>query len=201
MQASKKLILKAYQDRLVHSIETVHSVLSLVYDSFVRHSPNQLDQAAARILELQDLITAMNESVVEETDRIGAKLLLALNGHLERVGACLETICGTVRRKTEEGVLFSGRALSELKHLFDATHNITRDVHDIVITRNATLSNHTIKACDKLGVSAQEYMTHHEERLVAGVCQPKNSAMYLDMVDNLRTVISHLREMVVKLGQ
>jgi Na+/phosphate symporter len=118
---------------------------------------------------------------------------------VERIGDCVEAVIRTVHTKVAEGTLFSDKAVAELSSIYNAVRDMARDVKDIVLTANPVLMEHTVAMSEKTSQAARDFATHHEERLITGVCQPKHSSLYLDMVDNLRMVSGHLKEMVEKL--
>jgi len=48
-------------------------------------------------------------------------------------------------------------------------------------------------------VIADTYSEEHDDRLIKGVCQPKSSSLYLNIVDSLSKVVWHIRQAVDRL--
>lgn len=188
--------LDTYRLQLSEALDDVVNMVALTYDGFMKHKKATLQQAEALGRTIHQFEKTFDEAVIKEGDKEGVRLLLALAGHVERIGDCLEAVIRTVHTKVVEGTLFSDKAVAELSSIYTAVRDMARDVKDVVLTGNPVLVEHTVAASEKTSQAARDFATHHQERLISGVCQPKHSSLYLDMVDNLRMVSGHLREMV-----
>lgn len=197
----KEESLDACRKKIADGVKQIHDAISLIYQGFMRHTPTQLREGVQAVEAIQKMALRIQETAISQEDKSGAKMVLALAGHIERITACLESICKAVGSKMKEGILFSDKARSELSYVFDTIRSVTMDVHDVIMTGNSRLIDYTIDVCDKLGPVAIDFMTYHEERMISGLCQPKNSALYLDIVDNLKTISRHLKDMVVRMKQ
>jgi Na+/phosphate symporter len=191
--------LAPFQQELAGSVEDLVRMLELTYEGFIRHRRAALDEADALAAKVHEFEKTFAERVIHQgRDKEGSKLLLALVGHVERVGDCIEAVVRTVRCKIQEGTLFSDKAVQELTQIFDATKDLLRNVKDAVVTGNLILLEHVVTCSDRVSETAAEFSTQHQERLISGICQPKHSSLYLDLVDNLRTSCWHAREMALK---
>jgi Na+/phosphate symporter len=47
--------------------------------------------------------------------------------------------------------------------------------------------------------SASEFATMHEERLIEGLCMPKASPLFLDILDAIKGIAWHAKEIAEKL--
>lgn len=191
--------LSPYQHKIADSLEDLHQMIGITYEGFIKHKKALLAEAESLGRKVHESEKVIAEALVSGGDRDGAKALLSLAGHVERAGDCVESVIRVVHSKIKEGTLFSEKAVSELTYVYNTVKDLTRHVKDLVLTLNPFLADHVINTADKFSEAAQEFATAHEERLIAGVCQPVHSAMYLDIVDNLRTAGWHLREMAARL--
>ncbi|MEW6489633.1 MAG: hypothetical protein AB1578_17205 [Thermodesulfobacteriota bacterium] len=190
---------RGYQQQLSEATEDLLRMLSLTHEGFLKHRKAPLEEAERLGKKVHAVERAFAEAMAKEEDKESAKLLVALAGHIERIGDCVENVVRTVHSKIREGTLFSDKAVTELNHVFRTAQELVSHVRDIVVTLNPVLMKHVVACGEELGQEASRFATAHEERLVMGLCQPKHSSLYLDIVDNLRTSVWHLKEMVAKL--
>ncbi|GAB4431226.1 MAG: hypothetical protein OHK0040_00380 [bacterium] len=188
-----------YQKRLSDAMEQLLEMVSLTYDGFIKHKKSFLHDAEKIGKNIHQFEKEFTSEIVKEGNKESVRLLISIAGHIERMGDCIENVIKTVHTKIAEGTLFSDKAVSELNYLFNSVKDILRDTKDIIVTLNPVLVEHTISLGNKVNQMADEFATLHEERLVTGICHPKHSSMYLDMLDNLRMVIWHVKEAVKKL--
>ncbi|MBI5443914.1 MAG: hypothetical protein HY900_22235 [Deltaproteobacteria bacterium] len=196
-QVDRSLI--AFQQELAIAVDDLVQMLALTYEGFIRHRRAALESAEGLASQVHDFEKGFAERVIREgREKAGARLLLALAAHVERIGDCVESVIRSVRAKIDEGTLFSDKAVQELTQVFDSTKDILRNIKDTALTGNPILLEHVVASSDKLSETAAEFATQHQERLISGVCQPKHSSLYLDIIDNLRSSAWHAREMAMK---
>lgn len=188
-----------HQAKLSEAFEDLLVMLSAAYDGFIKHKRAYLTEAESEGKKIHKFEKDFTTEIVKEGNKDSVKLLISIAGHAERIGDCLENVVKTVHTKVDEGTLFSDKAVSELNYLFNTVKDLLRNVKDIIVTMNPVLMEHTLSVGTKVTQMADEFATQHEERLVTGVCHPKHSSMYLDMIDNLRMVVWHLKETVKKI--
>lgn len=188
-----------YQKRLSSSTEDLLEMLSLTYDGFIRHKKSLLHEAEGIGKKVHAFEKEFTESIIKEGNKDSVRLLITIAGHIERIGDCIENIIRTVHTKVKEGTLFSDKAVSELNYLFNTTKELLKNLKDLITTFNNVLIEHVINIGTKANQMADEFSTQHEERLVTGICHPKHSSMYLDILDNLRMSIWHIKEIARKI--
>jgi Na+/phosphate symporter len=191
--------LRVYQEKISNVMEELLNMLSYIYDGFIKHKKSYLQEAEKLGKKIHQFEKDFTEEIIKEGDKDAIRLLISIAGHIERTGDCYENVIKTVHTKISEGTLFSDKAVQELNFLFNSSKDLIRNVKDIVLTLNPVLIEHSINLGNKINSMADEFATQHEERLVTGICHPKHSSMYLDMLDNLRMGVWHLKEIVKKL--
>lgn len=121
--------------------------------------------------------------------------------HLERVSDCLQLFSRAVRKKMlRDGVLFTARARHEILTLLDRALEILECVRDALRTGNRALVRHVLDESERYAQAASEYARFHEQRLIEGVCLPDASSVYLAMIDELKGVEWHTRQVALKLA-
>jgi Na+/phosphate symporter len=114
--------------------------------------------------------------------------------HLARMADNIGKLAGATGRMIREGILFTDRANHEALELFDAAIELLEGLRDAERTGNRTLVRYVLDAGRSCETRANEYARFHEQRLVEGVCLPRASSVYLAMLEQLKGVEWHARQ-------
>jgi Na+/phosphate symporter len=123
------------------------------------------------------------------------KAIVLFPGRLERVGDLLESILNVSRIKARDGVPFSDKALNELSEMFSLFAETLKTFRDVLLNRNKTVLEHLLTQQKKLAQMTLDFGLAHEDRLLQGLCSPKSSSLYLDILDSIKSANAHIREM------
>ncbi|TVM00444.1 MAG: hypothetical protein CV087_13830 [Candidatus Brocadia sp. WS118] len=195
---------KAVLERVSRMCFKGESVLSLCMDGFMKHKIALIDEAKkishAIHNEENELITLLtNKAAKSDMDKQLIKSLMAVVGHIEMATNGLDGILQNVKSKVAEGVLFSDKGVNEISHLFKETLDMLKTAGDIILTRNEVLRKYVADKYKSFNQIADAYSEEHEDRLIKGVCQPKSSSLYLNIVDSLSKIVWHIRQAVDRL--
>jgi Na+/phosphate symporter len=119
--------------------------------------------------------------------------------HLERIAENVERLASATSKMVREGTLFTDRAIGEMSGLLQSMIEVLEGVRDAVRTGNGVLMRFVLDAGRSCEVHANEYALFHEKRLVEGVCQPRASSVYLGMLDDIKGIEWHARQVAQKL--
>lgn len=119
--------------------------------------------------------------------------------HFERIGDNIESFAHAIERLMAEAVPFTDRATREITTLLDKAIELLQATRDVIRTGNAVLVRHVLTEGPAFEAMATDFARFHEERLIQGLCRPKASSIYLAMIDYLRGVERHQREIVQKM--
>ncbi len=119
--------------------------------------------------------------------------------HLERIAENVERLGESTARVAREGTLFTDRAVREISGLLALAIEIMEGVRDAIRTGNLVLVRYVIEAGRTCEARANEYAYFHEKRLIEGVCQPGASSVYLMMLDDIRGIEWHARQIAEKI--
>lgn len=133
-------------------------------------------------------------SPAESTGEV-LKTVVLFPGRLERVGDLLESVLNVSRIKSRDGIAFSDKANKELDNLFGLQTEILTNFRDALLTRNRVLLESIVEQAGRMGQMIVDFGLAHEDRLLQGLCSPKASSLYLDLLDSLRHANHHIREM------
>ncbi len=89
--------------------------------------------------------------------------------------------------------------MSEINTLFEKAIEILECVRDTVPTHNKVLMRHIVDDGKKFEDQVDEFALLHQQRMIEAVCIPKASSMYLAMLDYLKGIESHSRQIGLKL--
>lgn len=196
--------LKGVVERISGMYFKIESILSLCMDGFMKHKVAMIDKANAVSLAIHDeeneLIGLLSDKAAKATeDKYLIKTLMAVVAHIEMATNGLDGILRCVKEKVNEGVLFSDKGVHEISHLFKETLEITKTAGDAFLTRNEVLKKHITDKYISLGQTVDAYSEEHEDRLIKGICQPRSSSLYLNVVDSLMKVVGHLQQATDKI--
>ncbi|MBI5212817.1 MAG: hypothetical protein HY957_05520, partial [Nitrospirae bacterium] len=70
---------------------------------------------------------------------------------------------------------------------------------DILLAKNFILGRYVQESEAGIVKRATEYATLHEERLIEGLCLPIASSLYINMLDSIKNIAWHAKEITAKL--
>src|SRR3972149_11722390 len=106
----------------------------------------------------------------------------------------IEFLIRAITTMIQDGIPFSDHGMSEINNLFQKAVEILECVWDAVATKNRVLVRHIVEDGKQFENIANDYVFSHQQRLIEAVCLPKASSLYLAMVDYLKGIESHTRQ-------
>ncbi len=179
--------------------EQAVEMLRLTRQAFARQN-NGLLQGVDRIArELHDRERAIIEpAITVGRDRV-AEQDFFVPMHLERIGDNIELLAGAVRKEIRDGLLFTDRAFREINDLMEKSIELLENIRDVLTTGNRTLLRYVLDEGRQVEIQANDYGLFHQQRLIEGVCLPKSSSVFLAMLDDIKGIEWHVRQIAQKL--
>lgn len=180
-------------DRIGKLLEETVPILNNIYRGFAGQKINLLKESRSKFREsLKEGLPAI-EKLVEDKDKNEAeqKFVIALP-HLQRVALALDSLVDKMETKVESNVLFTQKALDEIKQLMVAVGAEFTDVKDYYTTRNPVLKDKIRSDTEKVREMIDEFDIVHQNRLITGICMPQASYLYIDMTDSLKRMAKEL---------
>ncbi len=180
---------------MVDVVDTLYTGLLYNNSKIIAGVKEKADKAGSRAATMTEVL------VEERKEEPRAALYVSVPSHMARMGAGLLRIADSLKTKTKENVLFSDRADSEVTYMFERIRDILVNARDMVLAPNTLVARHmeeSQRAVDKI---ALEYSTKHEERLIEGLCAPKASQLYLEMLDSFKNIAWHAKEIAQDLAK
>ncbi len=111
---------------------------------------------------------------------------------LQRIERAVEDLLGGVQKAVDDKVPLTDKALSEISEMMALLKDLARDTHDVVSTKSAHFRTYAISSVEHLSQRACECGLDHQQRSVTGVCSPKASFLYLDILDSIKRIAQEL---------
>lgn len=124
---------------------------------------------------------------------------VSVPAHLLRIGENIEKLASSIEAKINSGTLFSDRAVTETTFLLQRLSETLKPTADIILAKNVFLNRYVQESEVGISKNASLYATLHEERLIEGICIPAASAIYLTMLDAIKNIAWHAKEISSKL--
>jgi Na+/phosphate symporter len=196
MKADLKDLCKTLHDMANDAEESV----SLLQTSFIYFSLTPLNDCRRKMEELKKSEPALTRELAElARGNPDVKPYLSVPVHLVRIGESMEKLADCVEKMVREQILFSDRAIEEITFLLQRLMELLRPTADIILARNAILAKYVTESRAGVVRRALEYSTLHEERLIEGVCIPFASSLYIRMLDEIKNIAWHAKEIAEKL--
>ena len=180
-------------------------MLRLTWEGFRKQDTGLLQPAERLGREIHQREKALTELVVKKpAGQAGAlgedQALFFVPMHLERIGDNIEFLVRAIRTMVQEGIPFSERAMREVTALFEKAIELVECVRDVIPTRNRILIRYILEEGQRYEEMADEYALAHQQRLIEGVCMPKASSVYVAILDYLKGIEWHTRQIAKKLS-
>ena len=180
-------------ERLHAMFQDMVAVLETTKRGFLTGRQASINEAKTRLGRMLTSNLPFTEELVkkEAKDEIEKKYLNLLP-HLQLMAGIIRNLINENKKKIESHLLFTDKAVEEIKHLYSIMEVQLRDTTDYILTRNPHLKMHVEKEMENLIERAADYTASHEIRLITGVCMPKASYSYIALIDLIRGVSREL---------
>lgn len=178
---------------LTHQIHEMGSktgnCLSLLQKAFIYSSRKSLEDCQRKLaaIEAQEPVLSKKiaEMVRQEKER---KVYAEIPKHFLEICGHLEVLAEMLRKKIDENILFSDRAVTEISFLSQNLLEILNAATDLVLVKNPILVRYVEESEAMVEKATIQYATHHEERLIEGLCLPMSSSVFLKVLESLKGI-------------
>jgi Na+/phosphate symporter len=185
----------------MHEIaNTAETGISLLQTAFIYNSTGPLNKCIALAETIKNSEPDLTKSIIGMAkDNHELAPFVSIPTHLIRIGENIEKLSGLVNKKIKEDILFSDRAVTEITFLLQRLIDIIRPTADTILAKNTILRRYIEESESGIVKRATEYATLHEERLIEGLCLPVASSLYVNMLDAIKSIAWHAKEIAIKL--
>jgi Na+/phosphate symporter len=180
----------------------VEDCILLLQNAFINNSSMPLQECRLKIEGMKKTEPRLTGTITELTrDNPALRPYISVPVHLLRIAENIEKLADLMDRKIREDILFSDRAMTEITFLLQRLGDMLRPMSDIMLARNIILSRYIQESEAGVIRRAIEYATFHEERLIEGLCLPVASSLYIGMLDAIKGIAWHAKEIATRLAE
>ncbi len=189
------------EEGLLVMLTRLMDMTTLAYKSLIIADPEKMKKCDALGHEIHQEEKQLTGDLVCSPSTTGEilKALVLFPGHLERAGDYVEGVINCARIKARDGIPFSDKAHAELTELFGLLSDILKTIREILANSNWELLGPVHEKQKKLAQMTVDFALAHEDRLIDGLCSPKASSLYLDILDSAKGANERLIRMVESL--
>ncbi len=193
------------QGEIYEMCQQTVEMLRLTWEGFRKQDIGPLRPAEKLGKQIHERERALTELVVKGTTGQGAAFgleqeIVFVPMHLERIGDNIELLVRAIKTMVQEGIPFTERAMREVSTLFEKAIELTECVRDVIRTKNRVLIRHIVQEGQRYEEMANEYALAHQQRLIEGVCMAKASSLFVAILDYLKGIEWHIRQIAPKLS-
>jgi Na+/phosphate symporter len=192
-----KEILKSFNELVSYAEDCISSMqVAFIYNKLtpLENCRIELERIKGEEAELEKL----SKEIV--TDDFDFKPYISVSVHLLKMWGNIDKLSKIIDKKVRENILFSEKAVNETVFLLQRLVEILRPTADIILARNTFLKVYILESQASLVRMAEEYASLHEDRLIKGVCIPAASSLYINMLDNIKSIAWHTKEIATSLA-
>ncbi len=195
-------IVKKHQEILGPIVDELRIMVGAARNAFNRNSRTDLEELK-KIKEAVDRdikeATSQMEAAIpgkSETEKTALLRLHSILSHLEIMSENIAGLAEPIRKKIQDGVLFTDKAFSQTNYLFNHQTGMLRSLLDIIKTDNDFLKKYVLEEGRVLIQLCLDVATEHETRMIEGLCMPQASPIFLAMLDRMRLIWRHVLAIV-----
>lgn len=187
--------------RAMHEMgNNAENCVSLLQTAFIYNNSKPLKDCIAKVDAIKKIEAHLTKKAAElARDNPDLKPYVSIPVHLLRIGESIEKLTELMDKKIKDNILFSDRAVTEITFLLQRLIDILRPTSDIILAKNTILRRYVEESESGIVKRATEYATLHEERLIEGLCLPVASSLYINMLDAIKNIAWHAKEIATKL--
>ncbi|MDN5347470.1 MAG: hypothetical protein PWP65_1034 [Clostridia bacterium] len=162
-------------------IEILRKALKNIYTAFIKHDHKYLQ-------ELKTLNKQLN-IMCQKKDSLFPPVF-------QHIFNDINNLADTINIKIQEGVLFSDKAIFEMRELFEGMDELMRHMQDLLLTQNPILAQYILRKTTEYKDKMRCFTTEHEERLIKGICLPRSSTLYLNLMEAFKDLATRMETIV-----
>ncbi|MDR4497803.1 MAG: hypothetical protein MRK02_07785 [Candidatus Scalindua sp.] len=179
---------------LLGMINHTKEMLEMLDKGFKKHNPDFLAKVEGLEANLYKDSEKLLKSLLDEKDAKDIKYIFPVPEHFNRIGKGLNKMFNAINKKVTDDILFSDKSVNEANKLFSELQELLNGLANCINKCTRELVKHIRSNVKELCEQADEYAIFHEDRLISGVCTPKNAPIYLDILESFKSIAWHVGE-------
>lgn len=137
------------------------------------------------------LSTMLSTGTLTERQSVRLAGLMHVTHDIERIGDHCKNIAEFAEQKEQERIPFSKQALSELSDVFEMIRNMVSDSIKSLSEYDTSLAKKVLSEEYEVDDIEDKLRSRHVERLNKGLCDPKATIIFIDLIHNLERIGDH----------
>ena len=189
------------KEKIVSDLNKMSAIISemvdLVYKGFIENDAHFLNMALNKERVMDDLEREITSFVIKESKTLNEKekaeyILLGMTAqNIERMGDELRSLMERIEIKIAENLYFSDIGVKQYQEIFHAMRESLVMVSTFFKEKDAAILDKITGNGEKIKMLIEGYRREHMKRLAEGLCEPRASNMYFDMLDFTGNVARH----------
>ncbi len=182
-------------------INDAEECISNLQNAFIYDAPQFLKECTSKAETIKRDAPKISEHIRTQIERHpDLQPYVSIPDHILKIGTNIEKLSESVNKKIMGNILFSDRAVKESTFLLQRLTEVLAPTSDIILARNRFLGMYIQETQAEVEKKALEYATLHEERLIKGICNDAASIIFIAMLDAIKSIAWHSKEISVKLA-
>ena len=184
---------KELTQRLYEMFEATLPALENIKNGFLTQNEAMLQKGETQFVEILSSNLSFAEDITKQGHKNAVdKRFLSLLVPLQKIASAVRSLMAKQKTMLRRDVIFSVKAITEITELLTVMKTQFRDTRDLILTKNPTLKENIKSGVERIVEMSDKYTLVHQERLVTGVCTPKASYLYLDVIGSVKKVAQEL---------
>lgn len=182
-----------YSESMSDILDNLGRVLGHLKKCILSHDQHVLEEAEKELSKGLKASLPMAEKAIRKREKTAQdKQFLECVPILQRVGIAADDLLNAVKIKIKTETAFTDKALKEVGEIMGLTRSLARDTRDVLFTKNPDFKGYVAEAAKSIHGIINECDLVHQDRLINGVCSPKASFLYLDIMTSLKRIVNEL---------
>ena len=184
---------KELTQRLYEMFDATMPALENITNGFLTQNEAMLQKGETQFVEILSSNLSFAEKIITEGQKNEVdKRFLSLLVPLQKIASAVRSLMAKQKTTLRRDVIFSVKAITEITELLTVMKTQFRDTRDLILTKNPSLKENIKSGVERIIEMADKYTLVHQERLITGVCTPKASYLYLDVIGSIKRVAQEL---------
>lgn len=190
---------KEYLQTLNKVLDAMIACLDQMAKCLPTHDKKCLEQADKEFITAATASLPLADRLTKKADKDALESkFLSLLPTLQRIGLAMDDVLSRIKRKMDSGMLFTDKGNAEITDIMHRVRDLVRDTKDYYATKNPTLFATGKADLEKLVELVHKYADEHQQRMISGICTPRGSYVYVDMMESLKRMATQLARLATK---
>jgi len=176
---------------------SVIEMVELTYKGLMENDAHYLNRALNKEHIIDDLEKEITAGIIQiakdlsSAERKELMLFEQIAENIERMGDELRSLIERIELKIAEKLYFSDIGIDQYIEVFSKMQGSVKLVEKFLSERKSEILDAILKNGEDNKKLIEEYRALHLERLTKGICDPRASNMYFDMLDFTGNIARH----------